>query len=755
MGGEASFGATLRQARHAAGLTLEELAETSGVSVRALSDMERGRALGPQRRTVALIADALKLEGAQQDELVALAKAGRTRPAYLAAAAGLSELPGSIADFTGRTAEQAWIFRQVDALTGSADRSGAAVITGGAGMGKTTLVVRAAHHMRDRFPGGVCFVDALGMSKRPVAEDEILARVLRALGVRDQQIPDDTAERAGRYRQMLRDERVLVVVDDAASEAQVRPLLPGSGNSQLLVTSRRLLAGLEGVQRLHLDPMPPGDSTDLLRRILAERADLQHDNDLHGLVDLLGGLPLAVRIVGNRLVSRPIWSVADLTTRLSVAERRLDQLSAGDLKVAAAFGMSYEQLPKMTRQVFRRTALSLGPDFSAALAAATGEVTVPEAEDHLDDLVDLGLVEAAQASRYRLHDLVRLYAQQRLEHDDDAAAVAASHRRMVTWLLSTLIAAGKWFAQHPAEAAGSDFRSREEAVAWIRAEAGHWFPALADAAAAGDHRLVVQAVAATRRLVGRLRYWPHWAEVYLLGHDSAAAIGDTARQAAFLNGLARTHTVLEQDGQPALAYAEHALALARQSGDVQEEAWAWQNIGRARMRMGQLRTAMDAVRAAAELFEQLGDADAICQTLIGRGDIGMRLGEVDEALACFQRALEMTEDPASGMAPSTVEMTQPYVLGMTARALGQLGRGSDGVPLARQAAALFERMQMLDAHATALRILGENLYGDGNAAEAREVLRRAATIYESIGRHDDAADCRDKAAANGDGAGSS
>ena len=133
------------------------------------------------------------------------------------------------------------------------------------------------------------------------------------------------------------------------------------------------------------------------------------------LLDLLGGLPLALRIAGNRLVSRPQWSVADLVARLSATERRLDQLSAGDLKVAAAFGMSYEQLPDPTRLLFRRVALVPGADFGASLAAVVGEVPVPVAEDQLDDLVDLGLLETAPGGRYRFHDLVRLYAQQRLE----------------------------------------------------------------------------------------------------------------------------------------------------------------------------------------------------------------------------------------------------------------------------------------------------------------------------------------------------
>src|SRR5262249_43598904 len=154
---------------HAGGLTLEELAEAAGVSVRALSDIERGRALGPQRRTVALIAGALKLEDTRREQFFALAKAGRTRSAYLATAPGLCELPGTIGDLTGRAEGLVWSFRMVDALDESGVQSGAAVISGGAGLGKTTLVVRAAHQLRDRFRDGVCFVDALGMSGRPVA----------------------------------------------------------------------------------------------------------------------------------------------------------------------------------------------------------------------------------------------------------------------------------------------------------------------------------------------------------------------------------------------------------------------------------------------------------------------------------------------------------------------------------------------------------------------------------------------------------
>ncbi|GIG55647.1 hypothetical protein Lfu02_00190 [Longispora fulva] len=755
MGEESSFAVALRMLRRAAGLTLEELAEGSGVSVRALSDMERGRALGPQRRTVALIADTLKLEGVGRDELFALAKAGRTRQAYLAAAPGLAELPGSIADFTGRAAELAWLTRLADTLQELGDRSGAAVVSGGAGLGKTTLVVRAAHRLRDHFPGGVLFVDALGMSRRPVGSDELLARLLRALGVRDQQIPRDGAERAGRYRQLLRERRVLVVIDDAASEAQVRPVLPGDGHSLLLVTSWRLLAGLEGVRRLQLAPMPAVDASDLLSRILTERLDVPHTDDVRGLVELLGGLPLALRIVGNRLISRPGWSAADLAARLSIAERRLQQLSAGDLTVAAAFGMSYEQLPASTRLVFRRAALVPGADFSSALAGVVADVSVPVVEDELDDLVDLGLMDTAPGGRYRFHDLVRLYAHQRLEQEDAADAVAAVRRRMVTWLLTTVTAAGRVFGPGAGEAGDAGFDGVADAEAWIRVEAEHWFPALGDAAVAGDHHDVVRAASALHWFSDRWNYWSRWPDVFTLALDSAVALGDAARQAEFLNHLAWAHTQPWRDCRQGLGYAQRALVLAREAGDVRQEAWAWQFTAVARINLGEWQAASDAVRAAADRFEQAGDIDAFCQSLLGRGALALKLRDVTGALADFQRALQLVEDPASGMTPSIAAATLPEVLGQTALTLRRLGRAGEGVPLLLRATDLFGELRIALSRAKWLRILGRDFYGADHPVKARESLLAAAEIYDSIGQPDEAAGCRETATAIGSGDGGS
>ncbi|MEU8004260.1 helix-turn-helix domain-containing protein [Catellatospora sp. NPDC049111] len=740
-----TFAAELRTARHDAGLTLEELSEASGVSVRALSDMERGRALGPQRRTVAQIADALKLDDQPRERLLALAKAGRTRSAYLSAAPGSCELPGPLGDFTGRAAELAWLLHRVQDRARADDQAGTAVISGGAGLGKTTLAVRAAHHVRDRFPGGVHFIEAHGMTRRPSPSDEMLARLLRALGVRDPHLPQDPAERAARYRQLLRERRVLVIVDDAATEAQVRPLQPGAGSSRLIVTSRRVLAGLVGVQRLQLTPMPTADAQDLMTRILADGASAPRHEDMDGLVKLLGGLPLALRIAGNRLLSRPQWSVADLVLRLAAAERRLDQLSAGDLQVAAAFGVSYEQLPEPTRRLFRQIALVPGADFNAALASEIVQMSATTAEEHLDDLVDLGLLETAPNGRYRFHDLVRLYAHRRAEHEDTAAEVTSARRRMITWLLDTLTAAGRWFEP------GGDrttFATTDDADSWIRAEAEHWFPALGAAAVDGDHAAVTQAVGAMHWFSDRWVHWHRWRDVFALGYDSAVHLGDIRLQAEFLNYVAWTHTLPWRDARPALDLTARALALADAAGDVLQQAWALHYTAVAQRRLGDLSAAQDAARTAADLFQQAGDIDATCQAWILRGYIAVALGDTDEALVCYQQSLRLAEDPSAGMTPTIAEGTLPVVLSRIAQALGTAGRADEGIPLMLRAVDLLKGTDNRLLQATMLWMLAE-LYDASHADQARQVLLNAAELFESIGEHQQAATCRSRAAMAG------
>lgn len=412
----------LRGHRRAARLTLEQLAEASGVSVRTLSDMERGRSKGPQHRTVTALADALALDGDARTQFLELARDGRLGDHWNRPAGRLNELPRGVDDFTGRSEELIWMSDLV--YTESAPGIGVVgLITGSAGLGKTTLAVRAAHALLPSFPDGAVFLDLFGISQRQLPVLDALRALLRTLGVSDRRIPPDARERASLYRSLMRDRRMLVVLDNAGSEEQVRPLLPGGGASRALVTTRRLLAGLEGVRRLALGPLGLMDSTHMLAGILNGRA--VDDAALTRLAENCGGLPLALRIIGNRLLSRPDWDAAELSARLAAEEHRLDQFRAGDLRIASAFMMSYEQLAPSAQQVFRRLAVLPGRDFDTALASVAGGLPLEDTWEALDDLVDLGLLQDGAAGRYHFHDLVRLFARDRLqvEESDDAAAV--------------------------------------------------------------------------------------------------------------------------------------------------------------------------------------------------------------------------------------------------------------------------------------------------------------------------------------------
>ncbi|MCT9009149.1 helix-turn-helix domain-containing protein [Streptomyces rhizosphaerihabitans] len=222
-------------------LDVGAVAEVSGVSARTLSDMERGRSKGPQHRTVTALADALALEGEAREELVELARDGRLRD-HWTRPSGLCELPRSVEDFTGRAAELAWMSELLYAES-SPGVGVVGLITGSAGLGKTTFAVRAAHSVRPSFPDGVLFLDLFGMSQQPLSASDALRLLLRALGITDQHIPGDIQERASLYRSLLRDKQVLVLLDNAASEEQVRPLLSGGGASRTLITTRRYSQG--------------------------------------------------------------------------------------------------------------------------------------------------------------------------------------------------------------------------------------------------------------------------------------------------------------------------------------------------------------------------------------------------------------------------------------------------------------------------------------------------------------------------------
>jgi DNA-binding SARP family transcriptional activator len=334
-------------------------------------------------------------------------------------------LIADIPDFTGRSG----IVQQfaADIMAGATDAAAdhapvpINVITGRGGVGKTTLAVHIAHKVAAHFPDGQLFA-RLRIDDRPADPADILERFLHALGLNGSALPDDVEKRAELYRDKLAERRVLIVLDDVTSEQQISMLLPGSALCPVIITSRRRLTGLAATRRLELGNFSHGSAAKLVASIAGPERIEAEPTAVTALCTLCGYLPLALRIVGARLAARPHWTVADLVDRLADESRRLDELNHGDMGVRASIALSYDSLSAGARALFRRLALFNAPSFGYWVGAPLLDTSVEAGRDFMDELTDAYLMEAEArpggAVRYRFHDIMRLFARERLAMDE-------------------------------------------------------------------------------------------------------------------------------------------------------------------------------------------------------------------------------------------------------------------------------------------------------------------------------------------------
>ena len=396
---ELRFAELLRQLRTEARLTQEELAEASGLSPRSVSDLERGINRTARKDSAQLLADALQLNGEVRVVFVAAARGRAPAAEVLAArraaatavptAAATRSLPRDIGGFTGREPELARLLGTLAAADGGP--VGIHAIDGMAGIGKTTFAVHAAHRLAGRFPDGQFFLPlhAHTAGQDPVDPADALASLLLTAGVPDQHIPPDLEARAGRWRDHVAGQRILLVLDDAAGHEQVRPLLPGTPGSLVLVTSRRRLTALDDAAVISLETLSPGEAAALLAQ-LAGRADLAAPAGPAGeITRLCGYLPLAIGMLARQLRHHPARTGAELAAGLAAARDRLSVMRTENLSVAAAFDLSYQELTGDQQRLFGRLGLVPGPDIDAYAAAALDGTSVATARSQLDELMTI------------------------------------------------------------------------------------------------------------------------------------------------------------------------------------------------------------------------------------------------------------------------------------------------------------------------------------------------------------------------------
>ncbi|MFE2146333.1 NB-ARC domain-containing protein, partial [Streptomyces sp. NPDC059456] len=696
-------------------------AHAAGVSVRALSDMERGRSRGPQRRTVGALAAALGLDAAGGEELERSAGLGRTRTRRAAAPAGgpaptpaphhTLALPRDLRDFTARGPALA----RLAALAEHPDPAhpSVAVISGQPGLGKTSFAVHAAHALAPHFPDGQFALDLRGTDPQPALPRDALARLLRALGVPAGAVPSATEDRSGLLRSVLRDRRALLLLDNAADEEQVRPLLPGRGPSLTVVTSRRSLAGLESVHRTELALLRREEAVELLTRIIGPERVGQEGQAARDLAELCGHLPLAVRIAGQRLAARPAEHIAKLVTQLAEQGGRLDALRAGSLEVRAAFATSYHRLGPQTRTVFRRARLAAGPDFSPETAALLAGLPRHRAARCAQELTDAGLLQPhPTADRYRYHDLLALYAAEQLAEEDGPQEIAAARDRAARWALRRATAAALHFdAGHspcdrspsgrgapdgdpdPATAPAGP----EQAHAWLEGERAQWLDALRRAQASGDHRQVVDAAEAMHWFSDRTLHWELWAEVFQRAVDSARALGSRRDEAVHLNYLAWAYGMCLYDHAAALTTAEAALDVAREVDDRLQVGWAMGYAAGALHRLGRTDEAIGRLReAVGHLAGQTCTPGRLAEltSLNMLGQLLRQAGRAAEALAIHRRSEALCRVGIPGKPHELIGLYLASARQHIGNDLAALGRWSEAEAPLRHALARFEAARM-------------------------------------------------------------
>ncbi|MGV9382699.1 BTAD domain-containing putative transcriptional regulator [Nonomuraea sp. NPDC003707] len=603
------------------------------------------------------------------------------------------QLPRPLAEFVGRFAE---IARLKERLATSP--SPLLIITGPPGVGKSALAAHVAHLAMDQFPDGQLYVNCRGATPELPALTplDLLGRFLRALGVPPTFVPADLDEAAAAWRSRLHDRRVLVVLDDAADLAQIRPLLSASLGNTLLVTSRETMSWGEDAVQLELARMSPAESATMLANLAGASRISADAGETARLVRLCDGLPLALRIAGARLAGRPDWSVSALASRLSDERTRLHELATGDLAVRSSLAASHTALERGSRPVNRLAARMLSllgllhvPEMTAEVAGALADVTSGEAEAALERLVDAHLLDRAAPGRYQLHDLVRLFAGELRPADRRGPLIRAlSYYAASTRLASHVSDPHRTQPAAPLDAVPHEVRTAQEAKAWLREEEAVLSAAAVQAMNSPDDAIARLGVNLTFGLI-----WPqerayHMAEMKELntlalrvserlgdeagalvahghianalrmtGHtDEAVAhqlsslelarrIGDAFGEMRALGNVANAYNSGERY-EEMLPWAERQLALAKSIGAKVGIRYALLMIGHSHLGMGRPEMAREALHEALAESEEAGDATHEANSRLALGETYLGLDDPEQALPHLLRTRELFE--ASG-----------------------------------------------------------------------------------------------------------
>ncbi|MFE2696962.1 AfsR/SARP family transcriptional regulator [Streptomyces mirabilis] len=656
-----------------------------------------------------------------------------------------NQLPAAVPDFTGRAS---FVQELADQLT-TRDGSLVAVsaLGGIGGVGKTTLAVHIAHTARQHYPDGQLYVNLQGASARAAEPEAVLGTFLRALGTTDSAIPESLDERAALYRATLDGRRVLVLLDNARDATQVRPLLPGTSGCATIVTSRVRMIDLAGAHLVDLDVMSPEEALQLFIRIVGEPRVAAEREAALDVVAACGFLPLAIRIAASRLAARRTWTVSVLAAKLADERRRLNELQAGDLAVKATFDLGYNQLEPDQARAYRLLGLADSHDISLPAAAAMLALTVHEAEDLLESLVDTSLLESAAPGRYGYHDLVRLHARACAERDEQLPGESeAALSRLLDFYLARTAAAyatdrpGDRLTAHlePTNSDRAAFADANAALEWLFTEASALLASLRNARSSALRR-AVDTLWAAFTLAESGTAQSQYATVAGALRDTARREGDTHAEARATLCLAQVDLIVGRfDSAEELAAT--AMSLAQNSRDVALRCWALNLRGSIAQYQGRHAEAEHHYSAALDAYRHDGDRPGEGSVLCNLSRVHLAQGRVESALSLAEQGVSVYVD----LGPALRLANAKYALGL---ALTQAERHEEASGVLREAHAAFrDNHQRLWEGMTLYRLAevdlatGQPVQAAAGAEQALGVLadlggeRRRANVLTLLGR---------------------
>lgn len=649
---------------------------------------------------------------------------GRARP---------RQLPAAPASFTGRVRELA----ELSALLG---QGVTAVISGVGGIGKTWLALRWAHDNLPRFPDGQLHVNLHGFdpSADPMSTHTALRAVLDALGVPSTAVPADADAQIGLYRSLIADKRMLLLLDNARDSSHVVPLLPGTDTCSVIVTSRRHLAELvvaHGARPLALDSLSDAEAWQLLARQLGADRMAEEPEPVAALLHHCAGLPLALGITAARALISPHRPLATLASELADAATRLDALNAGELvtNLRAVMTCSYRALPNGAARLFGLLGIAPGPDISLNATASLANLPVASARAVLQELVHAHLMYEQPPGRYRMHDLVRLYAGEQVRTLDADSERHPAMRRLLDHYLHTAHAGARLLNPHrlpiilngPQAGVNPEHLTDEEAaLAWFTNEHAVLLAAVGSAADSGFDTHTWQLAWSLANYLERRGHWEAQVTAQRTAVEAADRLADHDAQANTHRGLANAYALTgrHDDAHAQLRQALHLFGLL---GDLAGQAHTHIGIGWVLARQGRLNEALDAASRSLTLFQTAGSRSGQANALNNIGWYHAQLGNYEQTLLSCQQALTLFRD-YDRFGEATAWDSLGY-------AHHHLGHHDQSTSCYQHALDLFRDLEIAYHEAQVLTHLGDSQRAAGNVEAACQAWRQAATILDQLG----------------------